>query len=153
MSKGIEKKTFDGSGLKIGVVTARWNSPITHQLRDRCVAALQTCGVAEIVQAEVPGAFELPFGAQQMIQKHSVDAVVPIGCLIKGETAHFDVIAHSVAQGIQRVGLKTGVPAIFGVLTCMSEEQAITRASTDHHDHGYEWGLSAVEMASLVRSQ
>ena len=154
MSKGIEHKKLDGSALKIGVAVSRWNDALTSVLRERCVQALGDFGVKNehIIIVETPGSFELPFAAKVLIERDKADAVVCLGCLIKGETAHFEYIAGAVSHGIMQVGLDSGVPVIFGVLTCLNEEQARTRASKEGMDHGYEWGLSAVEMGLLRKS-
>jgi 6,7-dimethyl-8-ribityllumazine synthase len=149
MSKGITFDTKNGSGLKIGIVVARWNSEITLALRDGCVQALTDAGVerGDIVIREVPGSYEVVYGAKLLIEQ-GADAVVTIGCLIKGETMHFEYICEAVTQGIMRLNVETSTPVIFGVLACLSEEQAIAR-STGENNHGYGWGQSAVEMALL----
>lgn len=154
MGKGIERKKFDGSSLKVGIVKTRWNSDVVHLLFDRCKRALLDSSVREenIVEVEVPGAYELPSGAQHLLDKAGVDAVVVLGSLIKGETMHFEYISEAVTQGIMRLNLDSKKPVIFGVLTCMNEEQAKYRAIEEGLDHGYEWGLSAVEMAFLRKS-
>lgn len=147
MTKEIEFKKLKGGKLKIGIVVARWNSEITDALLDQCLEALVDSKVKRknILVREVPGAFELPFAAQHLIKKEKVDAVICIGVLIKGGTMHFEYIADAVANGIMRVQLNTGVPVIFGVLTCLTEKQALAR-SVGSKSHGYNWGLSAVEM-------
>lgn len=151
MGKGIERKKFDGSDLKIGIVKTRWNTEVTHLLFDRCKKALLDSNVLEenIVSIDVPGAYELPSGAQYLLDSAGVDAVVVLGSLIKGETMHFEYISEAVTQGIMRLNLDNKKSVIFGVLTCMNEEQAKYRAIEEGLDHGYEWGLSAVEMALL----
>jgi 6,7-dimethyl-8-ribityllumazine synthase len=150
MSKGITSKKLDGSILKIGIVVARWNSEITGGLLESCKKGLIDSGVDmnNIVVQEVPGAYEVVFGGKMLIEKHNVDVVVTIGCLIKGETMHFEYIAEAVSQGVMNISLSSGVPVIFGVLTCMTEEQAVAR-STGDSSHGYDWGKSAVEMGLL----
>ncbi len=151
MSKGITFDTKNGSGLKIGIVVARWNSEITFALRDGCVQALTDAGVerGDIVIREVPGSYEVVYGAKLLIEQ-GADAVVAIGCLIKGETMHFEYICEAVTQGIMRLNVEKSTPVIFGVLACLSEEQAIAR-STGDNNHGYGWGQSAVEMALLKK--
>ncbi len=150
MVKGIKFEKLDGSNLKIGIVVSRWNSQITEALFVNCKKALLESGVLEenIIVERVPGAYELLFGTRQMI-KRGVDAVVPIGCLIKGETMHFEYIAEAVSQGVMNFNIGGDVPVIFGVLTCLSEDQAFER-SVGNKNHGYEWGLTAVEMALLT---
>ena len=150
MSKGIIFSKKDGSKLKIGIVTAEWNRAITGPLFDACNKALQDSGVKaeHIFAIDVPGSFELPLGAKYLIDTHGVDAVVCLGCLVKGETMHFEYIAEAVSHGIMNLGLDTGIPVVFGVLACLTEAQAIAR-STGDNNHGYGWGKTAVEMALL----
>mmetsp|Transcript_17368 Transcript_17368/g.21370 ORF Transcript_17368/g.21370 Transcript_17368/m.21370 type:complete len:162 (-) Transcript_17368:1586-2071(-) len=152
--KGLSasKTEVSGQGLTIGIVNTRWNDKIINALKEGCKSELQRLHVKEIVELEVPGAYELPFAASQLIKKRSVDAVVCIGCLIKGETMHFEYICEAVSQGIMRLGIDSGIPVIFGVLTCMNDEQALARAGLIEgrsHNHGIEWGTTAVEMAQL----
>ncbi len=148
--KGITFPDLDGSKLKIGIAVARWNKHITKELLAGCKQALLECNVSEenIMVLETPGTYELPYSAQQLIKKHNADAVVCLGTLIKGETMHFEYIAEAVTQGIMDINLAHDVPVIFGVLTCLTEEQAMSRATGDNN-HGYGWGKSAVEMALL----
>lgn len=150
MSKTITFQPMDGSELKIGIVKAQWNTDITDALAAGCREALSACQVKSenIIMLEVPGSFEVPFGAMHLIETMQVDAVVCLGVLVKGETMHFEYIAEAVAHGIQSVGLDTGVPVIFGVLTCLTQEQAVAR-SKGENNHGYGWGMSAVSMAKL----
>ncbi|OIO19600.1 MAG: 6,7-dimethyl-8-ribityllumazine synthase [Candidatus Magasanikbacteria bacterium CG_4_9_14_0_2_um_filter_41_10] len=151
--KEISFEKINGSGLKIGVVVARWNSAVTYPLRDACLQALKDAGVEKehIFVQDVPGSYEVVYGAKHLIEQKHVDAVVAIGCLIKGATMHFEYIAEAVSQGIMKLNTETSVPVIFGVLTCLTEEQAISR-STGDNNHGYAWGQSAIEMASLKKS-
>jgi len=151
--KGITFKQLDGKNLKIGVVVARWNSDITYALRDACVQALHDAGVNEedIHLQEVPGSYEVVYGAKHLIEKENVDAVVAIGVLIKGETMHFEYIADAVSQGLMKLNTDSDVPVIFGVLTCLTDQQAVDR-STGENNHGYAWGQSAVEMARIKKA-
>lgn len=106
----------------------------------------------DVVVIEVPGSYEVVFGAKHLIDTASVDAVICIGCLIKGETMHFEYISEAVTQGIMRLGLDTGVPVLFGVLTVFKEEQALARAGLlpgKSHNHGIEWAQTAVEMSKM----
>ena len=153
MSKGITFEKLNGEGLKIGVVAARWNEEYTSSLRADCVRALRDTGVSDedIVVSEVPGSFEVVLGAKYLLDQ-GVDAVVAIGCLIKGETMHFEYICDVVSTGLMQLGTDIGKPVIFGVLTCLTEEQARVR-SIGEHNHGYGWGQSAVEMALLGKQQ
>ncbi len=141
---------LDGSKLSIGIVVAKWNQHITDELLAGCIGALKESNVSEdnIVIRFVPGSYELVYGAKSMIDDDeiNVDAVVAIGCLIKGETMHFEYIADSVSHGLMQLNIETGVPVIFGVLACLNEEHAVARSSGEHN-HGINWGKSAIEMA------
>lgn len=148
MTKSMTIETVSGKGLTIGIVKAQWNTAIIDALHQGAVSALEQSGVDRIVTIDVPGSFELPYGAKHLIETARVDAVICLGVLIKGETMHFEYISESVAHAIQNVGLTTGVPVIFGVLTCLNEAQAIARSVGDNN-HGIGWGKSAVAMARL----
>jgi 6,7-dimethyl-8-ribityllumazine synthase len=145
--KKIEFKKLNGSKFKVGIAVARWNSHITQNLLSGCKKALEESELLKknVIVAEVPGSFELPFAAQELIKKHRVDGVICLGALIKGETMHFEYIASAVSSGIMNVQLKFGKPVIFGVLTCLNESQAIAR-STGKNNHGYWWGKTLIEM-------
>lgn len=155
--KGVKEssKQLDGSKLKILIVHTRWNSEIVDPLVQGALESLAKYGVSRdsIVVRDVPGAFELPGAAQRIInqQQGAFDAAICVGVLIKGSTMHFEYIADAVSHGIMRVGLDTGVPTIFGVLTCLTDDQAKQRAGIgkDGHNHGIDWGSAAVEMALL----
>ncbi len=142
---------MDGSKLKIGIAVSRWNEAITSLLLQSCRQALLDSGLDEdnIMEQKVPGSYELVFAAKYLIEAKAVDAVVAIGCLIKGETPHFEYLAGAVSKGIMDLNIQCRKPVIFGVLTCLNEEQARTRSSGENN-HGYDWGKSAVEMALLV---
>jgi len=133
--------------LKVGVVVARWNSEYTYSIRDGVIEGLTASGVLveNILVREVPGSYEVVYGAKRMIEDDMVDAVVCVGVLIKGETMHFEYIAEAVTQGIMDLNVQSGVPVIFGILTCLTEEQVRVR-SIGEHNHGVAWGKSAVEM-------
>lgn len=156
MTKGILKKIKQsGKGLRIGIVRTQWNDEIVSELHTRCTDALRDAGVLakSTISIQVPGAFELPLAAQFLIKKKKVDVVVVLGCLIKGETMHFEYICESVSHALQRVALDTGKPVVFGVLCCLSEKQAQVRSSKEGKDHGYEWGQTAVEMGRMVQKK
>ena len=137
-------------GKRIGIVVAEWNTEITAALRDGCLQTLQDYGVKpkRIHQVSVPGSFELPFAAQQLIQQ-GMDAVICLGCIIQGETRHFDFIAQSCAQGIMKVGLDNNTPVIFGVLTTQNMQQALDRAGGAHGNKGVEAALTCIKMLAL----
>lgn len=133
---------------KIGVVVARWNEEITGALRSGAIEALRQSGIGknQILTREVPGSFELPLAAQQFFTNRSVVGVICIGCLIQGDTPHFDYISQAVAQGIMDVNLKTGKPVIFGVLTVNTHQQAIDRAGGKLGNKGEEAAATLLEL-------
>lgn len=136
---------------RIGIVTSEWNQEITYAMRDACVETLESHGVKpERIQfVSVPGSFELPYAAQQMIQSDGMDAVICIGCIIQGETRHFEFIAQAVAQGIMRVSLDSNTPVIFGVLTTQNMAQALDRAGGAHGNKGVEAAFTCIKMLSI----
>lgn len=154
--KGLPKlDNVDGKGLRIGIVHTRWNSVVVDALVKGVQDEAVRLGVSpsDISVTAVPGAFELPYTASQLIKERDPpDVVVCCGTLIKGETMHFEYICDAVSKGIMQLGIDSGVPVIFGVLTCLSDEQALARAGLTEggHNHGTDWGTSAVEMARSV---
>jgi 6,7-dimethyl-8-ribityllumazine synthase len=144
----------DGRGLKIAIAIARFNEYITRRLLDGAVSGLRKHGVADsdIVVAWVPGSFELPGLASTLARSPGIDAVVCLGCVIKGETAHFEYVAAGAAEGIARVGVDTGKPVIFGVLTTYTTDQAMKRADPAGLNLGGEFAAAAIEMANLQRA-
>ena len=148
--KSVTFGKLNGSALKIGIAVSRWNHEITDALLRDCLRALEDARVKKknAIVMDVPGSFELPYAVLRLIQDDKVDAVVCLGCLIKGETMHFEYIAQAVSTGIMQVQLDTNVPVVFGVLTCLNEKQAYER-SVGEGTHAYKWGLSAVEMGLL----
>lgn len=144
---------LDGSDVRIGIIRTRWNDEHVSNLVDGAKKALAECKVEEdnIFETEVPGSFELPLAAKFLAMSGTVDAVICAGVLIKGDTMHFEYICDAVSKGIMNVGIQTNLPVVFGVLTCMDEEQVKKRSSGDNN-HGYDWGKTAVEMA-LLRSE
>ena len=145
--KGKQKQgSLDGRGLKIGIVAARYNQEIVDALLEGALAALEEHGARAEAVLSVPGSYEIPMAAQALADKGDVDAVICLGCVIKGETAHFEHVAEAAAKGILDVSLETGVPCIFGVLTTYTEEQAKQRM-----DKGREAAETAIEMANLLK--
>jgi len=146
-----------GKGLRVGVVRTKWNPKIVNGLVDGCVAEMKRLGTTNIEIVDVPGSYELVFAARTLARSAlKLDAIVCVGCLIKGETMHFEYICEAVTQGIMRVQQDFDIPVIFGVLACLTEEQALLRAGIDTngkkgHNHGTDWGAAAVEMANLRR--
>lgn len=140
-------------GLQFAVVVSRFNSFITDRLLAGAVDALEASGAEtkNIVVVHVPGSFEIPLIAKKLAEGGRVDAVIAIGCILRGETAHFDYVASEVSRGVQLAQLDTGVPVIFCVLTCDTLEQAIDRAGLKSGNKGYDAGLAAIEMANLSK--
>lgn len=149
-------KTFegvlDGRDLRIAIVVTRWNELITERLLSGANDGLTRHGVAEanIDVAWVPGAYELPIVAKRLAASKTYDAVICLGTIIRGATAHFDIVAGQAANGITRAALDTDVPVIFGVLTTDSIEQALERAGTKAGNKGFEAACVAIEMARLL---
>lgn len=143
-----------GEGLRFGIVVSRFNEFITAKLLDGAKDALLRHGVkeADIEVAWTPGAFEIPIVAKRMAQSGKYAAVLCLGAVIRGATPHFDYIAAEVSKGIAAVGLETGMPIIFGVITADNLEQAIERAGTKAGNKGFDAALSGIEMANLMRS-
>jgi len=154
MKKGVKFSLQNGKTLKIGIIYSRWNIFFVESLLTNCLKALKECKVEKdnIFITQVPGSYELPWGAKKMIKQKNIDAVICLGCLIKGETMHFEYIAEAVSQGIMKLNLETGVPVVFGVLTCLTKKQAKERASGKLNS-GREWGMAAVEMALLSKQK
>jgi 6,7-dimethyl-8-ribityllumazine synthase len=143
---------LSASGLHFGIVVSRFNEFITDRLLRSAYDALVRSGANEedIRIIRVPGAFEIPSAARTLAQTKKYDAIVCLGCLIRGDTAHYDVIVNEVARGIGQSAQETGVPHAFGVLTCENLEQAIDRAGLKMGNKGFEAALAAVEMANLT---
>ena len=143
----------DAHGLRFAIVVARFNDFVTDRLRDGAEAALTQAGAAaqDVDVMWVPGAYEIPMAAQRAAETGRYDAIVCLGCLIRGETPHFDYISSAVSHGITHVAADTGVPMSFGVLTTNSAEQALERAVAGPSNKGWEAAIAAVEMATLFR--
>jgi 6,7-dimethyl-8-ribityllumazine synthase len=144
---------LDGAGLRIGVVRARWNSAIVDRLAEGVGRGLAGLGVdpADVIDETVPGSFELPMGARILAASGQVDAVICLGCVIRGETSHYDLVAGEAAAGIQQVQLTTGVPVAFGILATEDEAQARARSEgPGGHNVGEDAAVVAVEMARLA---
>lgn len=141
----------DGKGLKINIVVSRWNEEVTGALLNGAKQALKEAGVENnnIMVSYVPGTFELGLGAQYAAQVDTTDAVITLGCVIQGETRHFDFICDAAANGIMDVGLKYNKPVIFGVLTTDNQEQALARAGGKHGNKGIEAAVTALQMLAL----
>jgi len=147
--------TFNGiEHIRLAVVTASWNPEVTFSMRDAAVQYLTACGVIpeNILCEEVPGSYELPLGAQTMLERDDIQGVVCIGCIIQGETRHFDFIADAVAHGIMQVTLQYNAPVSFGVLTTNNQQQALERAGGSHGNKGVEAASAVMAMLRLQRS-
>lgn len=144
---------LNAEGMKFGVVVSRWNSFITERLLQGAMDALRRsgCDAGDITVVRVPGAFEIPSQARTLAQTGQYDAIITLGCLIRGETTHYEHISTEVTRGIGQSALKTGIPHTYGVLTCENLEQALDRAGLKAGNKGFEAAISAVEMVSLQR--
>ncbi|MDK2888397.1 MAG: 6,7-dimethyl-8-ribityllumazine synthase [Thermoanaerobacter sp.] len=143
-----------GQGLRFGLVVGRFNEFITNKLLTGALDALHRHGVADqdIEIAWVPGAFEIPLVARRLVAAQRFDAIICLGAVIRGATPHFDYVAAEVAKGVAKVGLDSGVPVIFGIITADTLEQAIERAGTKAGNKGWDAAVGAIEMANLMRS-
>jgi 6,7-dimethyl-8-ribityllumazine synthase len=150
--------TFEGSlvgtGLRFAIVVSRWNELITSRLLEGARDGLRRHGVAEeaIDVAWVPGSFELPLICKQMAESGRYDAIIALGAVIRGATSHYDHVAGAATSGVAQVGLQTGVPCIFGVVTTENIEQAIERAGTKAGNKGFDAATAAIEMATLLQA-
>lgn len=142
-----------GNGMKIGIVAARFNEFIVSKLIGGAEDALVRHGVEtdDIELAWVPGAFEIPVVAQKMAQSGKYDAILCLGAVIKGSTSHYDYVCAEVSKGVAMVGMNTGVPTLFGILTTDNIEQAIERAGTKAGNKGYDVACAAIEMVDLMK--
>jgi 6,7-dimethyl-8-ribityllumazine synthase len=144
---------LEGNGLKVALVASRFNDLVTTRLVEGAIDGLVRHGADPKNQTvfKVPGAFELPQLAAKLAAQGKYDAVIALGCLIRGETPHFDLLAAEAAKGLAQVAATSGVPVIFGVLTCDTMEQAIDRAGGKAGNKGWDAALAAIEMVSLFR--
>ncbi|HJG08183.1 6,7-dimethyl-8-ribityllumazine synthase [Megamonas hypermegale] len=144
---------LNGKDLKIGIVVARFNEFITNKLLGGAIDTLRRheTDEANIDVAWVPGAFEIPLVAKKMAESKKYDAVICLGAVIRGSTSHYDYVCNEVSKGVAQVGLQTGVPTIFGVVTTENIEQAIERAGTKAGNKGADAAMAAMEMASLLK--
>ncbi len=140
-------------GLHFGIAVSRFNNFITDRLLNAAVDALERSGAqtGDVDVVHVPGAFELPLSTKKMAQTGNYDALIAIGCVLRGETTHYDYVCTETSRGLQLAQMDTGVPIIFCVLTCDTLEQAIDRAGLKSGNKGFEAGLGAIEMAQLSR--
>jgi len=153
MPKVLEGK-IDAKGLKFGLVVSRFNDFINERLLEGALDALTRNGAGEkdLSIVKVPGAFEIPLAAKKMANSGTYDAVICLGCVIRGDTPHFEYISAEVAKGIAKVSLESGVPVSFGVITADNLEQAIERAGTKAGNKGWDAALAAIEMINLFKT-
>lgn len=155
--QNLSSQTISAKGAfgryKIAIVKAEWNSEVTDALAQGAVERLIKEGVYKrnIIESTVPGSYELSLGAQWMAEQKDIDAVIAIGCVVQGDTPHFDYICQAVAKGITDVNLKYNKPVIFGVLTTLNQEQALERAGGKHGNKGDEAAVTALKMLSLKK--
>jgi len=147
-------KIPDAKAFKFGIVYSEWNYEITNALKEGALKTLLENGALEenIIIKEVPGSFELTLGAQYLAEFATVDAIICLGCVIQGETRHFDFICDAVAKGITDLNIKYNMPFIFGVLTPDNQQQAIDRAGGKHGNKGDEAAVTAIKMLALKKS-
>ena len=157
MSQKLQPNKIDGglsaAGLRFGIVVSRFNSFITDRLLAAATDALERGGAEskDVDVVHVPGAFELPLAAKKMAATEKYNALIAIGCVLRGETSHYDFVCSETARGLQLAQMETGLPISFCVLTCDTLEQAIDRAGLKGGNKGFEAGLAAMEMAQLSR--
>ena len=143
----------DAKKMRFGIVVSDWNSEITWALLDGATVTLKKHGATEnnIVVKHVPGSFELTLGAQFLAEYDDLDAIICLGCVIQGETPHFNYICQGVTQGITQLNMEYNIPFIFGVLTTLNQQQASDRAGGKHGNKGDEAAVTAIKMAALQR--
>ena len=148
----MEGRVVAPEGMKVGIVASRFNSFIVEKLLEGAEDGLLRHGVEEenITACWVPGAFEIPLAAQRMAQSGKYDAVICVGAVIRGSTSHYDYVCNEVSKGIAAVGLQTGKPVLFGVVTTENIEQAIERSGSKAGNKGYDCALAAIEMVNLL---
>jgi len=157
MAEKLQPGKIDGglsaAGFRFGIVVSRFNNFITDRLLAATVDALERAGAAskDVDVVRVPGAFELPLVSKKLASTGKYDALVAIGCVIRGETTHYDYVCSETSRGLQLAQMDTGIPIMFCVLTCDTLEQAIDRAGLKGGNKGFEAGLAAIEMAHLSR--
>jgi 6,7-dimethyl-8-ribityllumazine synthase len=153
MQVGKVEGGLSAAGLRFGIAVSRFNSFITERLLSAALDALERAGAEgrDVDAVRVPGSFELPLTAKKLAETGKYDALIAIGCVIRGETSHYDYVCSETARGLQLAQMDTGVPVIFCVLTCDTLEQAIDRAGLKGGNKGFEAGLAAIEMGHLSR--
>ena len=152
----FNRNTLPEAGIdcKISIVISQFNEEISNRLLDSCIKTLKKCGVflENIEVVWVPGAFEIPLVAQKIALSHDPDAIITLGAVIKGDTPHFHYVCNECARGILDVQMKTGLPVIFGVLTCNTPEQALARSAKDDFNKGHQCAVAALEMVNVLEA-
>jgi 6,7-dimethyl-8-ribityllumazine synthase len=153
LQPGKLRGELSAAGFRFGIVVSRFNSFITERLLSAAVDALERAGAdsEDVTVVHVPGAFELPLAAKKLAATGKYDALIAVGCVLRGETTHYDYVCSETSRGLQLAQIDTGVPVIFCVLTCDTLEQAIDRAGLKGGNKGFEAGLAAIEMGQLSR--
>jgi 6,7-dimethyl-8-ribityllumazine synthase len=153
MARYVDGNLTEGRGLKVAIVAARFNELIVERLVEGALHGLKSHGVDgdNVTVVHCPGAFEVPQVARRLVDKGAFDAIICLGCVIRGATAHFDYVAGHAAYGIAEVGMSAKIPVVFGVLTTDTIEQAMERAGTKAGNKGWDAALAALEMTSLFR--
>lgn len=151
LKSGSVKSKVNLAKTKVAIVVAEWNEEITGAMHDSAVSSLIKSGIKKenIIRKNVPGSFELTLGALWMAEEKSISAVICLGCVIQGETPHFDYICQAVAYGITEVGIKTKKPVVFGVLTTLNKQQALDRAGGKYGNKGEEAAITAIQMLNF----
>jgi len=152
MKATVIEGTFEGNSARMAIVAARWNGFIVNNLVQGAFDALKRHGIQEesITLTYCPGCYEIPLITQTLAKSKKYDAIITLGAVIRGATPHFDYVASEVSKGVAQVGLESGIPCIFGVLTTDTIEQAIERAGTKAGNKGAEAAMAAIEMISLM---
>lgn len=153
MQPKVHQGLLKAEGFRFAIVVARWNDFLTARLTEGALDALERLGAEEnqVEIFKVPGSFEIPLTAQKIAESGKFDAVICLGAVIRGQTPHFDYVAGEAAKGIGQVGMKTGVPVLFGVVTADTLEQAIDRAGVKAGNKGFEAAMSAIELVNLYK--
>ena len=151
LSEYNKKMIPNANDFRFGIVVSEWNDEVTEGLYKGCEAALLDCGakLQKITRWNVPGSFELVYGSKKMIETQNVDVVIAIGCVIKGETMHFEFVCDGVTQGIKDLNVTSDVPVIFCVLTDNTQQQSLDRSGGEHGNKGTEAAIAAIKMAFL----
>ena len=151
LSKKKEIFLSNPTKLKIGIIVSQWNNHITNRLLEGALSVLEKSGILKenIIVKQVPGTFELPLGGQYLLEKNQVDGVICIGCVIRGETKHFDYVCQGATNGIMSLGLRYNKPVIFCVLTDENEQQSLNRSGGKYGNKGTECAVACLEMIEL----